>query len=1030
MRGRASGGERRLPRWLRIVLWSLAGLELVYLLGANVFLNFGLLPLVFDSTDQVRTTISGGWSVLPGRVHVRNVRFLFKDHNLQFSIDMTSAFLVLHLSELAQHRVHASHLRGEGVVYRLRHRIEPWSQHEAFVGALPPIPEYPSPAVFEARVPEKPLTDAEYNLWSMHFDDVDASVAEVWVQAFRYRGHGRVRGSFEFRPARTLWVSPGKLELEPGLLSAGTYRVASGLHGQIDCVVHPFDVRPVQGFQPLRYISAHVRLDAPALDPQFYALFGGESSPRVSSASGTLHLDVETRHGVLTPQSRVDIVQRGFELRAAQGELDADRLELHAGLDPKLGSQATLTIDGGVLREPIAPGHAPSIEHVSASVVSANRDTSQDFGFKEARLNEARVRFGDASWLNRWLESNGFALSRGAISLKAHGRYADSLLDGDAVLESDGVGASFGEKNAQHLHYAGTLAVQLERADLAQLTGKLNADLSGRSFQADLGKEAGQFRFAGLQAHVEAQRDARGNALSGQAKLWELSASGDGFVVRAPGVIAKARSEQAENGLQLTHFDAEIPMLRAEGRGARLTTAAVARGTFAQQKNQPEKSLEVWATLQRPRAVLGSQPVKTATTPRVELHAALRTDALGALSGKVASLPAAWLVEAGSLRFTGKSALAAEFAALDLARHSGELSARLMSTRVTLGDTTQNADCPWSRVESLQLSGTAKLLARGSTSLSLNGDFRQTELNWGDFLTRGDIGLSAHFDQGLVANDGDGRIDVDLRNASLQSGDGDGKGWAANVPALGVRAILARKAGKLTGSAHLDAPAARGRIGATRLSTDLAADFKLDSLDLVASTLHGSGAVHVRNAALPNAPEPISNWWADVKLDSLFARAQKNLELGGTFRADLRDATPGLAVLSEQGSLPKWVATAFPLRGLTVTGSLARRCRLTDIHLVELAGGPAVARGRLQSLPDGFQGALLLRVAGFQALSAGLDFDSEHTHFGMFEGDDWLARFNQSFDRKSENAVKMVCPPAPNTCNEPGAVSMARSDAR
>ena len=95
------------------------------------------------------------------------------------------------------------------------------------------------------------------------------------------------------------------------------------------------------------------------------------------------------------------------------------------------------------------------------------------------------------------------------------------------------------------------------------------------------------------------------------------------------------------------------------------------------------------------------------------------------------------------------------------------------------------------------------------------------------------------------------------------------------------------------------------------MSTDLAADFKMDHLDLQASTVHGSGAVHVRNAALPNAPEPISNWWADVKLDSLFARAQKNLELGGTFRADLRDATPGLAVLAEQGSLPKWVATPF-----------------------------------------------------------------------------------------------------------------------
>ncbi len=1009
-----------------MLLWTLAGLELVYLLGANAFLNLGLLPLAFDSTNQVKATISSGWSVLPGRVHFRNARFIFQDHNLQFSIDMASGFLVLHLSELARHTVHASHLRGEGVSYRMRHRVDPWSKHEPAVGTFPPIPEYVAPAVFEAYVPEPPISDADYNLWTVHFDDVDVGVSELWVQAFRYRGKGRARGQFQLKPARTLWVGPASLDLDPGLLSAGAYRVAPGLHGRIDCTVHQFDVLPVQGMEPLRYISAHVRLDAPSLDPQVYALFAGEPGPRVSSSSGSLHLDVETRHGVLTPESRLDVVQRGFELKAAQGDVDAEQLDLHAGVNGEGASQATLVIDRGTLREPIAPGHSPRIEHLSVSVVSENRDTSKDFQLKAARLDEARVQLGDASWLNRWLQGKSFALSGGAISLLAHGRYLDSSLDADATLEIDGLAASLG---AQRVHYSGALALQVEGADLEHFTGKLNADLSGRSLRAQMGDGDGELNLAGVQVHVQARRDAQGNAVQGQAKLWNFSSSSNGVEVRAPGVTAEVHSEQAADGLQLTHFKADIPALTAAGRGARLTTAAVARGTFAQQKDKPEQSLELWATLQRPRALLGSKPA-TATTPRVDVHAALQTDARGALSGKLDLAPAAWVVEAGNMRFSGKSALAAEFAALDLARHSGELSARLTSSRVTLGDTTQNADCPWSRAESLVLGGKAKLLARGSTSLSFSGDFKQTELNWGDFLTRADIGLSGHFDQGLLASDGDGGLDLSLRNASLQSGGGGAKGWAANVPALDVRAILARKAGKLSGSASLSAPAARGRIGATRLSTDLDADFKVDTLDLAASTMHGSGAVHVRNAALPNVPDPVSKWWADVKLDSLFARAQKNLELGGTFRADLRDATPGLAVLGAQGSLPKWVASAFPLRGLSVTGSLARRCRLTDIHLVQMAGGPAVGRGRLQSLPDGFQGALLLRVAGLGALSAGLDFDAEHTHFGLFDGDDWLARFNQSFDEKSDNAVKLQCPPDPNTCSEPETVSVAASDAR
>ncbi|HYQ02691.1 MAG TPA: hypothetical protein VER96_28660 [Polyangiaceae bacterium] len=1007
-----------------MVLGCIAGVELIYLIGANLFLNLGWLPLAFSGTNDVNATISGGWSVIPGRVHVRDLRFIFHDHNVQFSLDMRRASLVVHLSELPRKVFHASHLRGEGAVYRMRQRIDPWKTHDPDVGTYPPIPEYATPAVFEARVPEPELSDAEYNLWTVHIDDVDARVSEVWVQAFRYRGAGRVRGQFQLKPARNLWVGPALLELEPGLLTAGAYHVAEGIHGQIDCIVHPFDVRVAKGFGPLRYISARVRLDSPTFDPQAFALFASEGGPRVSSLSGSLHLDVQTRHGLFTRESRVDIVQRNFEARAAQGELDAEQLEVHAGLDEHGHSQATLLIERGTLRESIAPGRPPRIEHLSASVVSENSDTSQPFQFFEARLNEAQLGVGDANWLNRWLKDAHFTLTGGALSVLARARYADSMLDADAMLETDGLSARLDKKQ---VHYAGALAVQLERADPEHATGKLNADLSGRALRVTLGGHADELRLAGFQAHVRAHRDEHGNALDGQAKLWNFSAANGDFRMQAPGVIALARSEQRGNGSQLTHFKAEIPVLHAEGRGARLTTAALARGTFAQQKNTAEQSLELWASLLKPHALVGSQPVKRATTPHVELHAALHTDARGALSGKLGLAPAAWVVEAGNMRFSGNSALDAELAALDLARHSGELSAHLSSTGVTVGDTTQNANCPWSRVDSLQMDGVAKLLARGSTSLSVNGKLRQTELNWGDFMTRGDLAVNAHFEQGVLESEVDGRVDLRLEHGSFQSGGGGSKGWAAQIPALEVSANFTRRAGKLAGTAHVDTASAHGRIGATRVNADLAADFVLDHLDLNASTMHGSGAVHVRNASLPNAPEPITNWWADVKLDSLFAHAQTNLELGGMFRANLRDAAPGLAVLSSQGELPKWVATAFPLRELSVTGSLARRCRLTDIRLVQMAGGPAVARGRLQSVPDGFQGALLVRLAAFEAMSAGIDFDAQHTHVGLFHGDDWLSRFNHSFDLQAENAVNLACPPDPNTCTEP-AVSVAASD--
>jgi hypothetical protein len=1015
------------PWWrraLRVAAWVLVGLELVYVIAVSLFLNFNGLSLAFASTNQVNAKVGSGWSIIPGRVHVRNVRVTFQDHNLQFSIEAARAFVVVRLSELFRHTFHAAELRGEGLSFRMRHRVDPWSKHEPSVGTFPPIPEFPAPAVFEAYVPEPPVSDAAYNMWTVHFDNVDVAVSELWVQAFRYTGKGRARGSFQLKPARKLWVSPASLELEPGLLSAGAYRVLPGLRGRIDCTVHPFDVRVPQGMAVFRDISAHIWLDSPEVEPEVWALFEAGPGPRVSSQGGTLHLNLETRHGVLTPQSRVDLVQRGFELRAPQGDLDAERLELHAGTEGDSSSRVTLLIDRGIVKDPITPGHPPLVERLSATLVSGNRDAAADFNVQEVRLDDARLWLGDSSWLNRWLKGQSFALTGGGASLSARGHYVNKQVTGTALLDSDGVQATL---NAKRLRYAGSVVLQGTDVDPEAFTGSVIADITGRSLGAELAD--GELKVAGLQVHVSASRDQQGHTAHAEAQLASLSTTGSGMTVRAPEVHAVADSVQGPDGAQITRFLAQIPMLNAESPGARLTTAVTARGTFAHQKNKPEQSLELWATLQKPHATFG--PAQKATAKHdVALHARLNRDARGALNGKLGLLPADWYVDSGNLRFSGKSALVADFTALDLARNSGLMAARLTSTAVTLGDTTQNANCPWSRAQSVELAGTIRLLERGSSALTMTGELGQIELNWGDFLTRADLAFKASFDQGLVAEDGAGALDLTLSHASLQSGGGGAQGWAAVVPALGLQATLAQKAGKLSGTANLSAAAAKGRIGGTQLSTDFNAAFKLDALDVRARTAHGSGAVHVRNTALPNVPDPVAKWWADINVDSIFGRAESNLELGGTFHAELRDATPGLAVLASQGSLPKWVASALPLRGLSVTGSMARRCRLTDIHVVQMSGGPALARGRLQSVPDGFQGAVLLRLSGLTAISAGLDFDAQHTNFGLFKGDDWLARLNQSFDRKSEAAVNLQCPPDANLCSEPGASSLARTSAR
>jgi hypothetical protein len=733
--------------------------------------------------------------------------------------------------------------------------------------------------------------------------------------------------------------------------------------------------------------------------------------PRVSSAAGSLDIDLQTQHGVLTKDSHAQIVERGVELRTPEFEFGAERVELGVHMVGEAGSAATLRVSSGVLQESAALGFPPRIEDFSAEIASSNRDIARDFKFAEARLDEARIALTDSHWLNYWLARGGFELAGGNALLDARARYADSKLEGAVTLDTDGVAAAIGSKT---MRYRGAVAVELSHADPKALTGSLRATVKGRDLSAELGKE--RFKVAGLDATVLASRGADGNQLRAEALFSSLSSIAPDLRVHAPELRARATSEQSADGTELTHFNASIPALFAEGRGARLTSGALVRGTLAQPIKKSEKRLDFVATLFAPKAKFGADPVKAAEVPRVNVRGALRSDAAGALSGKLSLLPAAWRVEAANMRFSGKSALELELSALNFAEHSGAVDANLSASGVTVGDTTQNANCAWSRVESLELAGNVKLVPRGTASVSMHGELGQTQLSWGDFTTHADLGILAKFDTGLLDRDGEGKFELSLRHAMIRSGNGGKTGWSARVPAIEIAANVARRGGKLSALAQLNAERAAARIGATKVETDLAAKLDLDALDLDARTAHATGDVKIRHASLPNAPEPVKDWWADVHLDSLHGHAAQNLELGGMFRARLRDATPALAVLANEGSLPKWVPSAFPLRDFSITGSIARRCRLTDIRLVELSGGPAIARGRLQSLPDGFQGALLLKLAGFQAISAGLDFDSEHTHVGLFDGDAWLARFDQFFDRKAENATKLACPPDLDKC--------------
>jgi hypothetical protein len=368
-----------------------------YLAGANAFLRFNGISLLFKSTNSVNATYRSAYTLWPGVVHINDLRIVFQDHNLQFSLDIKQAKARIVLWELLRRRFHVKWVDGAGAAFRMRHRIQPESRTQPWVSALPPIPEFPAPAVFEPRAPEPPIPDSEYSLWTVHLENVNVAVTEVWVQFVRFVGEGRARGAFRLVPARTLWVAPSTLDLGHGRVHFGRETIASQVAGRISCKVDFFDVRLPQGAQVFRFISSDIALQAKAflLDPllQFFV----PREIQVSSKPADLTADIHVSRGRVSP---------GTKVRYSTDEVTATRppLVLQAKnsrvlydmVDP---NTAVTRLD--VATASLDPDSAVALESIVASLTASGSDLTGDFSLASETVAIGRLDVIEAKALNQ-----------------------------------------------------------------------------------------------------------------------------------------------------------------------------------------------------------------------------------------------------------------------------------------------------------------------------------------------------------------------------------------------------------------------------------------------------------------------------------------------------------------------------------------------------------------------------------------------------------------------------------------------------
>ncbi|HEY8946921.1 MAG TPA: hypothetical protein VIM73_21910, partial [Polyangiaceae bacterium] len=604
---------------------------------------------------------------------------------------------------------------------------------------------------------------------------------------------------------------------------------------------------------------------------------------------------------------------------------------------------------------------------LTGRLVSSSRDTASSWSIVEGALDIGALEAPDLGFFSATLPRGSPNLS-GEAELTGGARYRDGALDAKATVRLKSAGLGQGTLRAG---LDGELELELSRARLEDRSGELVARLRGGAMQVNTSAQRFKMRGTSLDARITATKARASGTLEGSlgsftGRTQDLSIQTTG---RIRGELAKMDLERfAGNGkLELWLENLEVGQEKTHARARRFEAIAAWQRT----------SHGLW------------NAVSSAT------FEGLKGD---------------W--EDTSWR--GEPKIDVRLMDFDSSGGNGSAEVDVVVEDFQSVDRDEPAACPYSRIGRAEVS--AKLQFGEPTRGILQARVDGAQLTWDDFRATFGGELSARVSVSRSPERAHVTFGARTFDVRLRSGTSPVHGWEASVPALDFEGHV-QSGQKLSGALEVRADQARGRIGRTSLATALESKLRVSAFSPERAEGRFEGDVQLTNTSVSTGERRVEDWWARIQLGSALLRAGQNLDLSALFRADLRDATPGLVALSAEDALPDWLVTVLPLRELKVEGTVNRRCRLTDFTFVSAEGGPLVANGRVQSEPEGASGALLVRLADLELVSAGIAFDPKGTDVTLLAGDTWLGARAREFDSSAREVVERPCPEIPDECS-------------
>ena len=430
----------------KLVVYPLAGilgLYVFFLVAVNVFIKTGSLrSLLNKSPEKVFIDYETATTFWPGRVHVTHISVRGRDGNIEWIVLLDEADVVIGLLDLTKKRFHAERVRGNGVSFRLRQRLEKEEVSPALTDALPPIPGFADPPL--RNVPLLPPTVDMSAVWSVFLENVEATnVREVWIDQYRYGGHSHVQGGFSLQPLREVTVGPAHVDVADGDVFLGKDVITSGVKGTVDCTMRAFDPK-AESAVIVQSLTASAQLDGQFESAHFVNTYT-KDDPHFDHGKGQLHSSVRVRDGAFENGSTVNAQIKGLTVASGEYHSSVDSvLTVEVSLSKsgksqghaKLAASATVSRKGFDTSPIRSPGIVVEAHVADLAIADALKGATYSFDTGKSEIPDVRV---FTSYIDPKSE---FQLNAGKGNAAAHLELTPEtkVAQGHAALDLEGLG--------------------------------------------------------------------------------------------------------------------------------------------------------------------------------------------------------------------------------------------------------------------------------------------------------------------------------------------------------------------------------------------------------------------------------------------------------------------------------------------------------------------------------------------------------------------------------------------------------------